>query len=281
MLGDHHLPAEPLEQFNRLDADPGVERVGELVGEEVDAAEPSRAGGAAPPPPPAAERRARQPRQRPRLSEAEHPLDDRRDPRRRHGQVVGPGGDRRPPEHRCRARHQSAPPRHAVGIVAVLLPLGLEPGHVHVRGALALAGLAGEAEIHHGRELRPRPGVGRRRIGERLAEHVGPGPGRVLLVERRHVARAHRSAGRRGFAALPHARALLRRPEDAAGLGEAKQRLVPRLNLARQDPQLRVHRRGVDDLAGIEDPLRIEGPLHAAEKRVALVAHHRPDELAP
>ena len=145
----------------------------------------------------------------------------------------------------------------------MLLPLGLEPGHVHVGWTLALAGLAGKAEIHDVGDLGLRPGVGRLAgRGERLPQHVGSCPRGVLFVPRRHVAGAHRAPHRGRLAALPHARALLCGAEHAAGVGKAKHRVVVRLGLAGQDPQGGVHRRRVDDLAGIEDPLRIEQPLH-------------------
>ena len=55
---------------------------------------------------------------------------------------------------------------------------------------------------------------------------------------------------------------------------------MDRLRLPRHDPQLRVHRDGVDNLARIEDPVRIEQPLHPDEMLVAGVADHRADELS-
>ena len=52
-----------------------------------------------------------------------------------------------------------------------------------------------------------------------------------------------------------------------------------RLGLAWNDPERCVHRRRVDDLAGIENPLRVEQPLYAHQQLEALVAHHRADEF--
>ena len=74
-------------------------------------------------------------------------------------------------------------------------------------------------------------------------------------------------------------RALLGRPQHATSVGESEHGLVRGRRLARQDPERCVHRRRVDDLAGVEDALRIEGPLHADEQVVTGVAHHRADEL--
>ena len=102
----------------------------------------------------------------------------------------------------------------------------------------------------------------------------------MLFVPRRHVAGAHRSPHRGRLAALPHARAFLRRAEHASGVGKPKHRVVVRLGLAGNNPERCVHRWRVDDLAGIEDPLRVEQPLDAHQQLKAFVAHHRADEFA-
>ena len=221
--------------------------------------------------------------QRPIRRESHPPLQQPRDPRGGDEGVVEPGDARRPLHRPPRVGDQSRPQRDTVGVDPVLLPFALEPRHVDVRRALALAALAGEAQIHHLGQLGRRPGIGPRaphRRGERLAENIGPGPGRVLLVARRHVAGAHRSPHLGRLAALADAATLLRRPQHPLHGVEIEHCLVDRLRLPRHDPQLRVHREGVDDLAGIENPLRIEQPLHADEMLEAGVPDHRADELA-
>ena len=136
MVGHDDLPAEGLEQFDRLDADRGVERVGELVAKEMHAAmrrgrPPRRPAGE-----PAAERDRGQRRQRPARMEPKHLLHDRRDAWRRDGEVVEPGGDSRAAERRRALGHEPRTERDTAGIVHMLLPLRLEPGHVDVRRAL-------------------------------------------------------------------------------------------------------------------------------------------------
>ena len=49
----------------------------------------------------------------------------------------------------------------------------------------------------------------------------------------------------------------------------------------RQDAQGTVHRWGVDDLPRIENPLRIEEPLHFREHPIAAIPHHAADEFTP
>ena len=212
--------------------------------------------------------------------EPKHLLHDRRDARRRDSEVVEPGGDSRAAERRRALGHEPRAERDTAGIVHMLLPLRLEPGHVNVRRALRFAGLAREAEVHHLGDFRPRPRVGRGRIGERLPQDIRPGPRRVALVARSHVARAHRAADQVGLAALADARAFFSGPEHAAGVGEPEHRVAVRLAFAGHDPQRRVHRRRVDDFSRIQNPLRVERPLHALEQGIALGAHHRADEFA-
>jgi hypothetical protein len=83
-------------------------------------------------------------------------------------------------------------------------------------GTLGLAALAGEAEVHDALHLLAVPGLRTpSRMREHVAQHVGARAGGVLLVARRHVARAHRAAHEVGLAALADAGALLRGAEHA------------------------------------------------------------------
>ena len=280
MTRDHHLVPEGFEQFHRLHAQRHVERVGELVDKQVHAAVRGRLCPFHPAREPSAKRRAMQVRQRPGRREAHEPFDELRYARRRHGEVVGPWREAPPPHRGGRTGDQAAPQWHALHIVQMLLPLGLQSCHVDVGRTLALAGLTGEAEVHHVGDFGLGPGVGRLAgRGERLPQHVGPRPRGVLFVPRRHVAGAHRAPHRGRLAALPHACALLRRAEHAPGVGKAKHRVMMRFGLAGENPQRRVHRRRIDDLARIEDPLRVEQPLHPLEQLEAFVADHRADEF--
>ena len=82
------------------------------------------------------------------------------------------------------------------------------------------------------------------------------------------------------LAALADAGAFLGGPQHTAGVGKTKHGLVLRLGCLRQDSQEGIHRRRFDDLARIEDALRVERPLDPRQEFVACVAHHRADELA-
>src|SRR5262249_37729179 len=70
-------------------------------------------------------------------------------PRRRAQPIYPPGGPAAPPGGRVVGGPQpgATPPR--VGAVVGVQELGLELGHVHVAGALRLARLAHQAEVHN------------------------------------------------------------------------------------------------------------------------------------
>ena len=97
-------------------------------------------------------------------------------------------------------------------LVVLVEHLGLELGHVDLRGAFALARLALQAEVEglvQGLVVETVVLAGQF-AGHRQAEQVGATSGRVDLVARDHVTRAHRAA--RGLAAGTDARAHLDRP---------------------------------------------------------------------
>ena len=176
-----------------------------------------------------------------------------------------------------------------MGIVPVLLPLCLEPGHIDIRRTLRLASLARKTELHHLGQLRPDPGIAAAGetfwgLRQALPQHVGPGPGGVLLVARGHVARAHRAPHRRELATLANTGAFLSRPENPLRGRKIKHRLQWHHGMGlgrRQDAQGGVHRRGIDDLPRIENALRIEEPLHFREHLIAAFPHHAADKFAP
>src|SRR5690554_3711331 len=91
--------------------------------------------------------------------------------------------------------------RRLLAVVALLQKLRLHARHIHVGRALALATLAGEAEVESLSKriaLKSRFGLG---AGQKGAEDVGPTAGRILLIAGGHVAGAHRASGRRALSA--------------------------------------------------------------------------------
>ncbi len=106
----------------------------------------------------------------------------------------------------------------------------------------------------------------------RQAQHVGPSARRVRLVARGHVGRAHRALAR--LAAQPDAAAVLDRAPEAAVGAEVEEGHRLRRAVSGAEAQVRGDRRRVDDPSGIEDALRVEGPLHLAERLVERRAEH-------
>ena len=166
-------------------------------------------------------------------------------------------------------------------VVVLLQKLGLELGDIDGGRALALARLAGEAEIHDLFDFRAVEGVPRvGRMIQDVPQDVGTRTRGVLLLARGHVARAHRAPGQMRLAAVAGPVAFLGCPHHAADIAEIEHRRVIRSRLARLVPEVGVHRRRVHDLAGVENVLRVERRLHRLHHRVALLADHQRDKLA-
>src|SRR4029079_7420831 len=152
----------------------------------------------------------------------------------------------------------------AVATPVVGEELALDPRDVDANRTLRFAGAALEAEVEHVVDaFVAEPGFVEA-AGERQAECVGAAARRVFLLARRHVGRAHRSVER--LAANAEAAAHLDGPTHAAVLTvvEPGRRIggVIRRTVAKVGRE----RRRVDDLAGIEDAVLIEGALDGAER---------------
>ena len=100
--------------------------------------------------------------------------------------------------------------------------LVLELGHIHARRALGLAGFALQAEVHHAVDGLAVQAIGQR-AGERGAQGIGAAASGVLLVQGRHVRRAH--GADQLFAAVAHPRAHFNGFLKAARLAKAEKRL--------------------------------------------------------
>ena len=135
--------------------------------------------------------------------------------------------------------------RQAVLLVILVQELGLEPGHVDVGRALALARLALEAEVEH---LVQR-GVGEplkaELAGDRQPQRIGAAAGAVALVAGRLVRGAHRPRAR--LAALADPRAQLGGRQQAPFGREVEGRRHLRGHVRRADsagsPPAAAHRR--------------------------------------
>ena len=160
--------------------------------------------------------------------------------------------------------------RRSVPGVVVRQPLGLDLGHVDIRRAFRLAGLAGEAEVQHlmhagRRELFLRQGSGQRR-----PERVGPAAGRMLLVHGGVIGGAHGS----GHALAADARAVAHLDgsrEPALGR-EIQFGVDGERPVIAAPPEIPGQVGSVHDLARIQDVPRVERPLEFQEPLVDPVA---------
>ncbi len=175
------------------------------------------------------------------------------------------------------ARHRRGDPRppvdpsHRVGVpgpqpplVVVRVELGLVGRHVNVDRALALATLAGQAEVERLADRLGLPQPFHRVALEHLEEQVGAAAGRMHVLLRDHVAGAHRP--RILLAALAHADAALGGVREAAVVvGELEVRLHLDRVIARPHAQVLAGQRRVDDPVRVHLVLRVPDRLELAE----------------
>ena len=154
--------------------------------------------------------------------------------------------------------------------------LALEPRHVYADRALRLAGAALQTEVERVEHtLVPETGFPEP-AGHREPEGIGPAAGRVRLVAGRHVRRTHRAV--QGLAAGADAAAHLHGTSQPAVLAVVEEGNRFRRPVAGTVTEVRGERRGIDDLAWVEEVRGVEGPLDGAERRVKLRAEHPLDE---
>ena len=163
------------------------------------------------------------------------------------------------------------PQRVPVGFVVAGQELVLEFGHVDVGRALRLAAFALDAQVQRLVEAAAGEFGGREDAGEHRPQEAGAAAGGVLLFARDHVGRAHRPF--RGLAAGAHAAAQFHRRGEPAVPAPVEVGGHVGGPIARPIAQVLDHRRRVHDLAGVHQPLRVEGLLDRVERLV----DHRPE----
>ena len=222
---------------------------------------------------PLTERDRRQPRQPPlgrhvqksfdRRGDAWHP-GNRVGGRRRHRSDPQPAVD-----HAERVRLNGTPP----AVVVVREELGAIRGDVDVGRALGLARLARQAQVERLLDVLVLPAVPHDFALQQLEQHVRAAARAVLLFERHHVARAHRS--RVVLPALAQADAAQRRSfQRAAIVGKREVRDRPARRVVGPETQVFSWQIRVDQLARIQLAVRIPNRLELAEGGHQLVAEH-------
>ncbi len=137
--------------------------------------------------------------------------------------------------------------------------LGLERGHVDAERALALAGLAFQAQVEDAVKPLAAEGGHGVRFGQRLDQRARSPASGMLLLPGCHVGRAHHS--RPGLAAQPDVHAPVGGAEHSSALlegqpGSAARRLP--VGPSRWLAQMLGHRLGTGDLAWVHPPVRVE-----------------------
>ena len=170
--------------------------------------------------------------------------------------------------HQSNVREQPGPEGHRAVPVVVSQELGLQPGHIHGRGALGLARLALHAQVHDLEQT----GIGECLRGQLPGQHgaqcIGPTPGAVLLVPGGLKAGTHGSLV--ALAADPGAVAHLHGAEETPVIGKVSPVLDRQQGLAGMGPQMFGHGRGVHHDVRVEEPLRIKRGLHPAKQLVEI-----------
>ena len=156
--------------------------------------------------------------------------------------------------------------------------LGFQRRHVHAERALALAGLALQAQVENAVQPVAAQCCARVRHGQRVQQGVRAAPGRVFFLAGGHVRRAH-DAGRR-LAAQPDVHAAVGGAAHPAGGVEAEPGGERRRGRLCRIAQVVRHRGRVHDLPRVHPVLRVEEPLGLLHGRVQHVAEDTAVEFA-
>ena len=279
---DHHPVAGVLEDLDRCLADVGVQVVGEGVRPEHHLS--SFAGPAGPTGPVGVgEPVVGEVRHRPVRLDAAGPL---REPRQGAGvrdRVDGPRRERSEPCPQRQPTHRVVRRGPQPVLVVVGQELGLVGGHVHVDRAVALAALAGQAQVEGVANGCRAPAVGDRAVRvvvEHLEQQTRPAAGGVLLFAGCAVGGTHDSAG--VATALSDTDAAQHGTVEAAvvvGITEVQVAGLVR-GVVRSEPQVLVRTVRVDHLAGVHPVVRVDQGLELGERLDHLVAEHDRQQLA-
>ena len=211
----------------------------------------------------------------------QHHLGDRPDAEHRVDQRGQPGdaGDQprpagQPAEGVVRRRTQLAAVRTVQHLRLVLR-------HVDAGRAVRRARLAGQAEVERLVHLGRRPAAADERAVRHLLQHARAAAGRVLLVPRRQVGRAHEAAGRGAVrAALADADAAVQRGGQVARRrARTRTRAVGQQRAGVRAAQVGVERARPDQHAGVEQVARVEQVLERAEQVDRLRGVHDRQQL--
>ena len=182
------------------------------------------------------------------------------------------------PVEPARRGEEARASRHTVFALVLVEELALHRRHVDAERALALARLAFQAEVED--VVQTLVAERRARIGlrQRVHQRVGAAARAVLLLARGHVRRAHDA--RRPLAADADVHAAVGRAAHPAGRRERQSRRQRWRRRQCEVTDVVGHRRRVDDLAGVEQRVRVEEALDLAHRLVQLVAEDGAVELA-
>jgi len=178
------------------------------------------------------------------------------------------------------AAMEPGPQRHAMPVSpARCWPLpALSRASIHIRRGTRSCRPCTRAQIHDLGQLRPAPRIGLiAAAGEPPAGARWPGPASYPLRSAWPCSwgtSCHRRGATCGTGPCPCTSPPPRPRRRCRQSGTPSRSAAAAF---RHDPQCCIHRRGSDDLAGVQDALRIEGPLHLLKERVALIAHHHAD----
>jgi len=163
--------------------------------------------------------------------------------------------------------------RSPLPLVVVREKLGTIRRHVDVCRAFGLAGLAGQTQIQRLLDVGVLPAIGDDFVLKQLEQHVGATAGAVLLLERHHVAGAHRP--RIVLAAFAQAHAPEHRPfERSLVVGKREVRGGTKRRVVGAEPEVLRRQVGVDDLVRVQFAIRVPDRLELAERAHELGSEH-------
>ena len=156
--------------------------------------------------------------------------------------------------------------------IVLVQKLGLEPGHIDIGRALALARLAFETEVEHLVHVGIGESLKAELAGDRQPKQVGAAPGAIFLVAGCLERGAHRPFAL--LAAGTDTCAQFGGRQQAAIGAEVERRLHGRRDIAGSIAQVRRQRRRIDDLAGVEQVVGVNRLLQLSERLVEHASIH-------
>ena len=168
-----------------------------------------------------------------------------------------------------------------MNVVIVLQEFGLQLGHIHIGGALAFTGLAGDAQVQDIIDFLLVEGIFILAVIDVLAQNVGPAPGRLVFVARGHESWTESAPYDFTFTAIARSIAFFYASEISIVLRKIKGGFNGRIRLSRDYPEVLRDGWGIHYFCRVEHIVGIPGLFQAFQQLVIVISQHKRDKFSP